>query len=126
MSNIIGNFKAQSKVGVFKWENSAEAGVLRNKVEKFVAKNPISNQAWHNYAELRALREVARSIDAPSIDAPFDSQSLDIRDTAPTEEELEYDKLWDAFCNAKNPDGSSSFGLAHVVEQQVLVIDPWA
>jgi hypothetical protein len=121
MSNIIGNFKSQSKVGTFKWENSAEAGVLRNKVEKFVAKNPISNQAWHNYAELRALREVARSIDAS-----FDFYSLDTRDTAPTEEELEYNKLWDAFCNAKNPDGSSRFGLARVVEQQVLVIDPWA
>jgi len=123
MSNIIGNFKSQSKVGIFKWENSAEAGVLRNKVEKFVAKNPISNQAWHNYAELRALREVARSI---SIDAPFDFYSLDTRDTAPTEEELEYDKLWNVFCNAKNPDGSSKFGLARVIDQQVLVIDPWA
>lgn len=120
MSNIIGNFKSQSKVGVFKWESTKEAHILRRKVE-FVAKNPITNQSWHNYAELRALREVARSIDAP-----FDFQSLDIRDTAPTEEELEYDKLWNAFYNAKNPDGSTKFGLACTVEQQVLRVDPWA
>lgn len=121
MSSIIGNFKAQSKVGVFKWENSAEAGALRHKVETFVAKNPISNQAWHNYAELKALREIARSIDAP-----LHFYSLDTRDDAPTEEELEYDKLWDVFYNAKNPDGSTKFGLACIVEQQVLRVDPWA
>lgn len=121
MSSIIGKFKTQSKIGAFKWENSAEAGALRNKVEKFVAKNPINNQAWHNYAELRALRELAHSIEAP-----LQSYSLAVRDTTPTEEELAYDKLWDEFYNSTNPDGSSKFGLARLVEQQVLVIDPWA
>ena len=120
MSNI-GNFKAQSNIGVFKWENSAEAGILRSKVEKFVAKNPISNQAWHNYAELRTIRELGRSIDGS-----LDSQSLNTRDTIATPEELEFDKIWDKFCNATNPDGSTKFGLARLVEQQVLVIDPWA
>jgi len=119
--STLGIFKAQSKIGVFQWENSAEAGELRQKVEKFVAKNPISNQAWHNYAELRALREVARSINTS-----LHSYSLNVRTDAPTEEELEYDKLWDEFYDAVNPDGSSKFGLARVVEHKIHEIDPWA
>lgn len=120
MSSIIGHFKTQSQVGQFKWESTKEAHILRRKVE-FVAKNPITNQAWHNYAELRTLREIARSINGS-----LSSHSLDVRDTNPTEEELEFDKIWDQFCNAINPDGSTKFGLARVVEKQVLVIDPWA
>jgi len=118
MSNI-GSFKSQSHIGVFKWESTSEAHVLRHKVE-FVAKNPVSNQAWHNYAELRALRELGKSINGS------DFQSLNIRNTVATPEELSYDKLWDEFYNSTNPDGSSKFGLAWTVEQQVLKIDPWA
>lgn len=120
MSSIIGHFKAQSQVGRFKWESTKEAHTLRRKVE-FVAKNPITNQSWHNYAELRALRELAYSIEAP-----LQSYSLNIRDTEATKEEEEYDKIWNKFCNSTNPDGSSKFGLARCVEQLVHAIDPWA
>jgi hypothetical protein len=116
----IGKFKAQSKVGVFQWENSAYAGELRRKVEKFAARN-ISNQAWSNYAELRALRELARNMDET---LHFDS--LAVRKDHETREQQEYDKLWDEFYDSSNPDGSSKFALALVVERMVLRVDPWA
>lgn len=116
----IGTFKAQSKVGFFQWENSAYAGELRRKTEKFAARN-ISNQSWHNYAELRALRELARDIDGT-----LNFASLAVREDTATKEEQEYDELWNKFYNSFNPDGSSKFALALVVERMVLATDPWA
>ena len=48
-------FKAQSAIGTFKYINTAEAGELRQKIEKFVLHNPISQASWEDYCELRSI-----------------------------------------------------------------------
>ena len=105
--SLIGTFKAQSQVGTFKFKNSLEGLHLRNKVEKFVAHNPISNTSWDAYCEYRAVRELGHLVN--------------------TEEEAQaFDVLWDEFYNSVNENGASKFALGKVVENMVLRIDPWA
>lgn len=106
--SILGIFKAQSQVGTFKFMKSDEGAQLRRKVEK-MTHSKISDVSWQSYCELRALREIARKIEDDA-DDEFNA----------------YDILWDEFYDAVNPDGSSKFGLARVVEHKVHEVDPWA
>lgn len=113
-TNPIGTFRTKDLIGRFNFNDPVDNLHLRQHVSKFVA-GGISDNMWHNYEELRALR--------------LEAYSIDETDEAANKE---YDIKWNEFCNGLNdPDEkgrqSTKFGLALIVERAIHKnVDPWA